>query len=621
MAIYFARHCSVERIDVPIKEPQRVRLLIRWRRVWVDAICWVAAVGMAALLRYDFDWPSVPWHVFGWFMVAAVGLQLVAGMVFNVYQGRYRWSSFEGLMGLGLSVFSVGFMLWLVTLLFIDQLGASRTVMLIATPLALLLMFVPRYLGRIRLERNFGPNEDAEPVLLFGAGHVGNRLVQWMLADRESPYCPVGLLDDDPGAANLRIQGVPVLGRLDDLPQVAPLTGAKILIVALGDPTQALLVKVNQMAAKAGLKVKVMPPIGEVVKRGIHGTDLRDLSIEDLMGRHTIDTNVSSIAGYLNGRRVLVTGAGGSIGSQLCAEIMKHGPATLMMLDRDETLLQQTAIETMGNGLLDTDDVVLADIRDAETLKRLFLERRPQVVFHAAALKHLPMLEQYPDEAWKTNVLGTLNVLRAAEAAEVETFINISTDKAANPTSVLGLSKRVAERLTSGFGQRLDRRYLSVRFGNVIGSRGSMLPTFERLITEGKPLTVTHPDVTRYFMTIPEACQLVLQAGGIGRVGEVLILDMGKPVRILDIAEQMIAMSGKDIEIVFTGLREGEKLDEELHGSGEVEERPFHPLIGHAAVKGVDPERLDKDNWDFLIEREAVRRHEAFEELARRVGE
>lgn len=241
--------------------------------------------------------------------------------------------------------------------------------------------------------------------------------------------------------------------------------------------------------------------------------------------------------------------------------------------------------------------MVLADIRDSEALTRIFEERRPEVVFHAAALKHLPMLEQYPDEAWKTNVLGTLNVLRAAQAVGVDTFVNVSTDKAANPTSVLGHSKRVAEKLTAWMAEQTGVRYLSVRFGNVIGSRGSMLPIFRALIEAGGPVTVTHPEVTRYFMTIPEACQLVIQAGGIGRPGEVLILDMGEPVRILDVARRMIAQSGKHIEIVFTGLRHGEKLHEELVGEGEGDERPFHPKIAHAHVDTLDPAHLDHQGW------------------------
>ncbi|MDR2997025.1 MAG: polysaccharide biosynthesis protein, partial [Microbacterium sp.] len=273
------------------------------------------------------------------------------------------------------------------------------------------------------------------------------------------------------------------------------------------------------------------------------------------------------------------------------------GPAELIMLDRDETGLQQAQLGTAGHGLLDTKDVVLANIRDVETLNGIFEDRRPEVVFHAAALKHLPMLEQYPDEAWKTNVLGSLNVIRAAMSVGVTHFVNVSTDKAANPTSVLGHSKRVAEKLTAWAGAQTGLNYVSVRFGNVIGSRGSMLPTFQTLIAAGGPVTVTHPEATRYFMTIPEACQLVIQAGGIGRVGEVLILDMGEPVSILEVAKRMISMSGKKIEIVFTGLRHGEKLHEELVGDRESLERPFHPSISHTHADTISPERLDKDGW------------------------
>ncbi|WP_286404542.1 UDP-N-acetylglucosamine 4,6-dehydratase family protein [Pseudarthrobacter defluvii] len=325
--------------------------------------------------------------------------------------------------------------------------------------------------------------------------------------------------------------------------------------------------------------------------------DLRDVAIEDLIGRHPVDTAIEAVAGYIEGKRVLVTGAGGSIGAELCRQLARFSPDELIMLDRDESGLHGVQMSISGHGLLDSDDVVLADIRDEKALQSIFQQRRPQVVFHAAALKHLPMLEQYPGEAWKTNVLGTLNVLKAARDANVETFINVSTDKAANPISVLGHSKRVAEKLTAWAAANSAGNYLSVRFGNVIGSRGSMLPTFIAQIESGGPVTVTDPGVTRYFMTIPEACQLVIQAGAIGRPGEVLILDMGHPVKILDIAKRMIAKSGRSIDIVFTGLREGEKLHEELIGTSESDERPFHPQITHNLVPPIDPENLEHEKW------------------------
>lgn len=267
------------------------------------------------------------------------------------------------------------------------------------------------------------------------------------------------------------------------------------------------------------------------------------------------------------------------------------------MLDRDETGLHGVQIAISGHGLLDSDDVVLADIRDKQAIQEIFVRRKPEVVFHAAALKHLPMLEQYPEEAWKTNVLGTLNVLTASLSVGVKTFVNISTDKAANPISVLGHSKRTAERLTAWAAVQSEESYLSVRFGNVIGSRGSVLPTFIAQIQAGGPVTLTDPEVTRYFMTIPEACQLVIQAGAIGRPGEALILDMGDPIKIMDVAKRVIASSGREIDIVITGLREGEKLHEELFGTSEHDERPFHPKITHTTVPPLSPDALCLERW------------------------
>lgn len=573
-----------------------------------DALAWVAALFIGVILRYEFNIGSINWAAYVGFAIAAVVLQFVLGLVLHLYRKglRYPFGSFEDTLNVSISVIVVGVVLWITSMFLGERLEISRGVMLLVIPLALVMVLSIRYLARMRVERLRRPAANSTPALILGGGYIGTNLIQWMMSDPKSPFRPVGVIDDNPELAWQRVRGVPVLGTFDDIASVASDTRAELLIVAIGDANSALLRRVQDAANKNGLSVKVMPAIDRVVSKGVRGNDLRDLSIEDLLGRQPVETNVSEITGYLTGKRVLVTGAGGSIGAQLCTEIAKYGPSELIMLDRDETGLQQVLINVAGNGLLDTDAVVLADIREADALKELFKKRRPEVVFHAAALKHLPMLEQYPDEGWKTNVLGTLNVLAAAEAVNVETFVNISTDKAANPTSVLGHSKRVAEKLTAWYGQNSSSNYLSVRFGNVIGSRGSMLPTFTRLIMEDKPLTVTHPDVTRFFMTIPEACQLVLQAGGIGRSGEVLILDMGEPVSILEIAQRMIAMSGKDIDIVFTGLREGEKMHEELVGEGETEDRPFHSKISHAHAESLAPKNLDRDRF---MERAGKRPH------------
>ncbi|YCH07743.1 polysaccharide biosynthesis protein [Arthrobacter sp. alpha11c] len=422
-----------------------------------------------------------------------------------------------------------------------------------------------------------------------------------MYADAYSGYQPVGLIDDDPSKRNLRLAGVPVLGDSSRLSQIVNESDVEVLIVSIARADSELLRSISDAAAACGIQVKVLPSLSEIMEGRAAPADVRDIAIEDLIGRHPVDTEVASIAGDLKGKRVLVTGAGGSIGSELCRQIVRFEPAELMMLDRDESGLQSAQISIAGHGLLDTKDVVLADIRDPQALEEIFRERRPEVVFHAAALKHLPMLEQYPGEAWKTNVLGTLNVLNAAREAGVSTFVNISTDKAADPTSVLGHSKRLAEQLTAWAAANCGGRYLSVRFGNVIGSRGSMLPTFQTLIAAGRPLTITHPEVTRFFMTIPEACQLVVQAGGIGSPGEVLILDMGEPVRIQDVAERMIAASGKNIEIVYTGLREGEKLHEVLVSHNESDVRPIHPKISHTMAAQLEPDDLDVEAWYQLF--------------------
>ncbi|MEJ5929232.1 nucleoside-diphosphate sugar epimerase/dehydratase [Corynebacterium sp. H128] len=565
----------------------------------VDAVVWIVSVALAALLRYEFDLQAVRWDILAWFAVAAVILQLLIGLGFRLYRkrGRLALGTFEDTLSVSLVVGIVGSILWLASVILGGRLGISRGVMIIATLVSIFLALSVRFIVRKQVERNRRPASDSTRALILGGGYIGTNLAQWMMTDPASPYLPVGFIDDDPDLESRRIRGVPVLGSLDEIAKVVSETGAETLIVAIANVDSSFFRQIQDIASQNGLSVKVMPTIGQVVAKGIRGNDLRDLSIEDLLGRQPVETNVSEIAGYLTGKKVLVTGAGGSIGSQLCTEISKYGPSELMMLDRDETGLQQVLINVAGNGLLDTDAVILADIRESEEVLKIFRARRPDVVFHAAALKHLPMLERYPDEGWKTNVLGSLNVLRAAYDVGVETFVNISTDKAANPTSVLGHSKRVAEKLTAWYGAQSDNTYLSVRFGNVIGSRGSMLPTFMRLIQENKPITVTHPDVTRFFMTIPEACQLVLQAGGIGRSGEVLILDMGEPVKILEIAQRMIKMSEKDIDIVFTGLRPGEKMHEELVGTGETANRPFHSKISHAHAEVIDPDDLNREEF------------------------
>ena len=563
----------------------------------VDALAWGLGILLAVALRFEFAMPAKGWIATIMLGLVAAAIHVAIGYASKLYRGRHTYGSFDEVRQLGMIVMSITAVLGVLIIAIGNSVSIPRGTMFLAAPIVLLLMFGVRYTARLMLDHSRKPGDDAEPAIIVGAGFIADKLLANITTDPTSLVRPVGLLDDDPAKKNLVLRGVPVLGRTSQVADVVQRTGAKLVIIAMGQADSVMLRKISDSAETAGARVAVTPSLNAMMSGEQAATDVRDISIEDLIGRHPVDTNVELIAGYITGKRVLVTGAGGSIGSELCRQLAKFGPAELIMLDRDETGLQMAQLGVAGHGLLHTKDVVLADIRESETLNAIFDDRKPEVVFHAAALKHLPMLEQYPDEGWKTNVLGSLNVLTAAMRVGVTHFVNVSTDKAANPTSVLGHSKRVAEKLTAWAAEQTGGNYVSVRFGNVIGSRGSMLPTFQTLIREEKPLTVTHPEATRYFMTIPEACQLVIQAGGIGRPAEVLILDMGEPVSILEVAKRMIAMSGKSIEIVFTGLRHGEKLHEELVGSRESLERPFHPKVSHTHADSISPERLDKAGW------------------------
>ena len=550
----------------------------------LDALALAAAYFFAVVVRYDGLSP-VPWRHAALVVVAAVALQWAIGLVGRLYRGRVGVATNEETLLLGTATAVAGFVVFAANAL-TDPLWIARSLPLTATFLGFFLMLTTRALWR-RLTMRLAPLTDGtgQRTLVVGAGASGARLVHSMRTHPESGLLPVGFLDDDPWMRKRRHFGVPVLGAVVDLERVVLATGATTVVVAIPSASKELIKAVVDRCTDLGITAKVLPSFAETFASKADVRDVRDVDMRDLLGRAAIQTDLASIAGYVTGKRVLVTGAGGSIGSELCRQLHRFGPAELIMLDRDESALHGVQLSIHGRALLDSPDVVLNDIRDEVALRRVFEDRRPEVVFHAAALKHLPMLEQYPHEAMKTNVLGTANVLEAAAAVGVTTFVNISTDKAADPTSVLGYSKRAAERLTADMARRAQGAYLSVRFGNVLGSRGSVLHTFTAQIEAGGPVTVVHPEVTRYFMTVEEAVQLVIQAGAIGEDGEVMILDMGQPVKIVDMAQQLIAMSGKSVEIVYTGLRDGEKLHEELFGAAESDERSKHPLVSHAHVE------------------------------------
>ncbi|MGH3870150.1 MAG: polysaccharide biosynthesis protein [Pseudonocardiaceae bacterium] len=558
-----------------------------------DSLAWALGLLIGFWLHTDFD--TTPIDLPGLLRISGVAIaaQLVLGVGLHIYRGRYWVGSLDEVVTLARVTALVGLLLFALVLL-LGQSWAPRTVVPTATLVALSIACAVRLLTRRHHEQQTRPSgTTTRRVIIFGAGTAGRQLVRVMLSDAASGYLPVALIDNGSNVRGMRISGVPVLGGREDIGEVARVTKADLLVFAMPEASTPVLREVSRTAIEAGLGMKVLPSLSELLRPWVGYSDLRDLDIIDLLGRRQIEIDITEIAGYLANRRILVTGAGGSIGSELCRQIYEFGPAELMMLDRDESALHAVQLSIYGSALLDSPDVILADIRDAQTVTEIFNTRRPDVVFHAAALKHLPMLEQYPAEAWKTNVLGTLHVLEAARDVGVEKFVNISTDKAANPSSVLGRSKRIGERLVADAAGSSAGTFLSVRFGNVLGSRGSVLTTFAEQLASGGPITITHPDVTRFFMTTPEAVQLVIQAAAIGSPGEALVLDMGAPVRIIDVARQLMEIAGSSASFVYTGLRDGEKLHEVLFGDGEEHDRrPRHPAISHVWVPPLQPRRV-----------------------------
>lgn len=557
-----------------------------------DAVSWILAVSAIAALRFDWLLSTVDRNAVITYATVAIVVQLVVGFITKQYRNRYWIGSFEEVVALGFLVICSAIVGALATLIYPGEF-ISGAIAVSAPPLALLLMAGARTVWRAYKSLTRRGAEDPEPILVIGAGIAGHQLIRQLKADTSAPYEAVGIIDDSASKANLHLEGVPVLGTRDDLVRIAHDKGICTVVFAISSAPAQVAREYSDICDSAGITMMTVPPVSKLLGGKINLEDIRQIDVSDLLGRRQVKTNLSEVAQYVTGKVVMVTGAGGSIGSEICRQVNALGPKELVLLDRDESALHAMQLELYGKGLLDTPDMVLCSIRDKEALRAIYEKHRPQVIFHTAALKHLPMLEQYPEEGWKTNVLGSKNLIELAVEYNVETFVNISTDKAADPTSVLGRTKRLAEQICAYYAQKTKGRFVSVRFGNVLGSRGSMLWTFRKQIEKGGPLTITHPDVERFFMTIPEACALVIQAGAIGRPGEVMVLDMGQPVKIMDVAKRMIAKSGKDIEIVITGLRPGEKLTEVLRGDEESDNRPFHPLISHVSVPPIDPADLE----------------------------
>jgi dTDP-glucose 4,6-dehydratase len=563
-----------------------------------DWAAWIVAVPLALLLRYDFSiTPQLAlWSLGAGFLAGLT--QIASGSSFHLYQGRYVVGSFDEVLGVIVTTLFVGGLATLIIFL-IPSSEFPRSTFIIATGVAAASMLGARFLYRgARQQRAL--NREGKRTLIYGAGDAGSQIVTLMLNDRYNEYQPIGFIDDNPRKHHLRRSGIKVLGDSTQLEEICGRNEVEVLLVAIAGIQAAELLELDQRMRPLGVVVTIIPTASEIVGGAVKLGDISDVTEEDLMGRRPIKTDEAEITAFIRGKRILVTGAGGSIGSELVRQIYRYRPSVLFLLDRDESALHHVQLTLDGSGHLMSPNLILADIRDAQRVNEVVKETEPEIIFHAAALKHLPLLERHPEEAFKTNVRGTANMLQAAVDHGVTHFVNISTDKAADPTSILGKSKLLTEQLTAGVPEDAKRTFVSVRFGNVLGSRGSVIETFRFQIENGGPVTVTDETVTRFFMTIREAVHLVLQAAVIGKHGETLILDMGSPLKIADLAQHMINRSGRNINIEFTGLRPGEKAHEVLVSSTELTAPTSHELVTSSRVTQLvlpGPTEITQTNW------------------------
>lgn len=569
----------------------------------LDSALWSLAVIIVVSIGVDVHAPEMNGRALALAIALAVGLQITFYGAF--LRGRARFATEDEFPQILLSDLIIAIALALAGAVLPSWIIPPGAAM-VSGALAVTLHLAARWVFQRILELRHRPEgHRAKRTIVLGAGYGGAQAIRLMTEDSESAFQPVAILDDDPFKRHLRINGVRVVGTWSDLGTVADEAGADLVLLAVPSASPDAVDSAVRRARELGLEIRVMPSTDELMSKVpakhpnaslIQSTQVfRPLEIADLLGRRAIDTDVDAIGSYLTGQRVLVTGAGGSIGSQLCREIARYEPERLIMVDRDESALHAVQLSLDGQAMLDSPDLVLGDLRTPGFIGAIMAESQPTIVFHAAALKHLTLTERFPEEAFLTNVAATRDLLLAAATHGVTRFINISTDKAANPESILGYSKRMAERLTSTVGRSVgaERHFISVRFGNVLGSRGSALLTFASQLERGLPMTITDPAMERFFMSVDEACQLVLQAGVLGRSGEVLILDMGEPHNIEELARRFATLLGYDhAEVTYTRMRPGEKMSEDLFGEGEADLRPNHPLISEAWVPPVDMDML-----------------------------
>jgi FlaA1/EpsC-like NDP-sugar epimerase len=583
-----------------------VSIPVNRHRLWqlgADAILIAAAWLLAFQLRFDFNVPPTFEDGLLATTVLVVTIKLAVFVALGFYNRWWRYVSTTDMWRAALGVV-IASALAALAVYFGDPFERRLPRGVVLIDLVLLLGFVAgtRLAARTVFERPAASRLVArgKEVIVVGAGDAGQLVIKEMQRSRQLGYTPIGLVDDDPRKKNLRVHGVRVLGTSDELPHILRDNRPDELLIAIPSASGEERQKVVEVARRESVPVKTLPGLYELIadEENLAGR-IRPVEVEDVLGREPVEVDLEAVSQYLRGQTVLVTGAGGSIGSELCRQIARGRPARLVLVDQAETPLFEIERELVDEREFTASIPVLADVSNRTRMRHVFERYRPAVVFHSAAYKHVPLMEANPLESVRNNVLATKVVADTAVEFGAKRFVLISTDKALNPKAVYGQCKALSEWVVEAYGSRLDvpTRFVAVRFGNVLGSAGSVITIFKRQIAKGGPVTITHPEMTRYFMTIPEAASLVVQAGSIGGAGEVFVLDMGKPVSILELARDMIRLSGKeperDIPFDFIGVRAGEKLHEQLWGSDEEVAETGHPKIQRARRVPIDPAWLD----------------------------
>jgi FlaA1/EpsC-like NDP-sugar epimerase len=526
--------------------------------------------------------------------IALLASHHLFAFIYRLYQKAWEYASVGEMMAI---IRAVTFSILVTGAVQLIVNGSVYTrVLLVTWMLHVILIGGSRFSWRMYRDYYMKTKNEKKRALIIGAGSAGSMLVRQLMKSRDTDLEPVGFIDDDAKKLKLQIYGVTVLGGTKDIPTIVEKYEIENIIIAIPSLRKGQIQDVYQECSKTAAKIQIMPMIEDIVSGKVSVKQFRDVQVEDLLGREPVELDIKSISEKLTGKTILVTGAGGSIGSEICRQVSKFKPKKLVLLGHGENSIYTIDMELRNKHREEFDIIpVIADIQDRDRIFEVMEVHTPDVVYHAAAHKHVPLMEYNPKEAVKNNVIGTKNVAEAADTFGVGTFVLVSSDKAVNPTNVMGSTKRIAEMVIQNLDKDSKTNFVAVRFGNVLGSRGSVIPLFKKQIQAGGPVTVTHPDMTRYFMTIPEASRLVMQAGALARGGEIFVLDMGEPVKIVDLAKNLIKLSGYTIDeigIKYAGIRPGEKMYEELLGENEVHGEAIFPKIFIGKTVGFDYKRV-----------------------------